>query len=75
LALGTLVAPRIGVDAAAQRPADLATPTLVEVSDLLRRRLVSPVDVTTACLQRIERLNPTLPTSLEMSRGSNRAAA
>jgi aspartyl-tRNA(Asn)/glutamyl-tRNA(Gln) amidotransferase subunit A len=45
---------------AAQLPSDLTALTLVEVSELVRRRKVSPVEVTTACLERIERLNPTL---------------
>lgn len=39
---------------------DLALLTLKEASDVLRRRIVSPVDLTQACLKRIERFNPTL---------------
>src|SRR6266508_1378289 len=31
-----------------------------EAGDLVRRRAISPVELTRACLQRIERLNPAL---------------
>ncbi len=31
-----------------------------EAGDLVRRKAISPVELTRACLQRIERLNPTL---------------
>jgi aspartyl-tRNA(Asn)/glutamyl-tRNA(Gln) amidotransferase subunit A len=34
--------------------------TIAEASELLRRKEISPVDLTTSCLERIERLNPTL---------------
>jgi aspartyl-tRNA(Asn)/glutamyl-tRNA(Gln) amidotransferase subunit A len=34
--------------------------SIAEVSDLLRRKEISPVDLTTACLARIEQVNPTL---------------
>jgi len=40
--------------------ADLATLTLKEASDLLRRKVASPVDLTHACLKRIERCNNAL---------------
>ncbi len=43
-----------------QRPADLTQYSLVEVAALLRRKAVSPVELTEACLARIERLNPGL---------------
>ena len=49
--------------AAAQAPPaadDLAWLPLSDVSELVRRRKVSPVDLTRACLARIERLNPRL---------------
>ena len=39
---------------------DLSRLGLVEVSGLLRRKTVSPVDLTKECLKRIERHNPTL---------------
>lgn len=47
-------------EARAQRPADLAQLSLVEAAALLRRKAVSPVELTQTCLARIERLNPTL---------------
>ena len=34
--------------------------SISEASALLRRKEISPVDLTTACLDRIERLNPVL---------------
>lgn len=34
--------------------------TIAEASDLLRRKKISPVELTTACLGRIEQLNPSL---------------
>ncbi|HEU4509682.1 MAG TPA: amidase [Pyrinomonadaceae bacterium] len=34
--------------------------TIAEASDLLRRKEISPVDLTTSCLARIEQLNPTI---------------
>jgi len=40
--------------------ADLTTLSLVDAAELLRGRKVSPVELTNACLARIERLNPVL---------------
>src|SRR6185503_155746 len=34
--------------------------SIAEASDLIRRKEISPVDLTTSCLARIEQLNPTL---------------
>jgi aspartyl-tRNA(Asn)/glutamyl-tRNA(Gln) amidotransferase subunit A len=39
---------------------DLATLTLKEASDLIRRRQISPVELTEACLKRIDAHNPAL---------------
>src|SRR5208337_2657181 len=39
---------------------DLAALTLKQASDLVRRKAASPVDLTQACLKRIERYNPAL---------------
>jgi aspartyl-tRNA(Asn)/glutamyl-tRNA(Gln) amidotransferase subunit A len=47
-------------EARSQRPTDLTQYSLVEVAALLRRKAVSPVELTQACLARIERLNPAL---------------
>jgi aspartyl-tRNA(Asn)/glutamyl-tRNA(Gln) amidotransferase subunit A len=41
-------------------PADLAVMTLAEASARVRKKTVSPVELTQACLKRIERLNPKL---------------
>jgi aspartyl-tRNA(Asn)/glutamyl-tRNA(Gln) amidotransferase subunit A len=43
-----------------RRPDDLTGLSLKDASDLLDARKVSPVELTRACLARIERLNPTL---------------
>jgi aspartyl-tRNA(Asn)/glutamyl-tRNA(Gln) amidotransferase subunit A len=45
---------------AASSPADLTRLTLAEASELLRRRVVSAVELTQACLDRIEKYNPVL---------------
>jgi aspartyl-tRNA(Asn)/glutamyl-tRNA(Gln) amidotransferase subunit A len=42
------------------RPADLTNVSLWEASELVRRKKISPRELTTACLSQIERLNPTL---------------
>ncbi len=34
--------------------------SIAEASDLLRRKQISPVELTTSCLARIEQLNPTI---------------
>src|SRR6185295_15096941 len=43
-----------------QKPDDVTALTLSDAGDLLQARKVSPVELTTACLARIERLNPAL---------------
>jgi aspartyl-tRNA(Asn)/glutamyl-tRNA(Gln) amidotransferase subunit A len=43
-----------------QEDADLITLSIREVSEMIRRRVISPVDLTRASLQQIERLNPKL---------------
>jgi aspartyl-tRNA(Asn)/glutamyl-tRNA(Gln) amidotransferase subunit A len=42
------------------QPVDLLTLSLSEASELVRARKVSPIELTAACLTRIERLNPVL---------------
>jgi aspartyl-tRNA(Asn)/glutamyl-tRNA(Gln) amidotransferase subunit A len=75
-AVGMLASPaRTGIGAAAQLPADLTMLTLVDVSELIRHRKVSPVEVTTACLQRIERLNPSLNAFITVTRDTALARA
>ncbi len=46
--------------ARSQPPRHLTQYSLVEVAALVRRKAVSPVELTQACLARIERLNPAL---------------
>ncbi|MBV8907038.1 MAG: amidase [Acidobacteriia bacterium] len=46
--------------ARAERPTDLTQLSLVDAAALLRRKVVSPVELTQACLARIERLNAAL---------------
>src|SRR5215831_15155574 len=41
-------------------PDDLAKMSIAQATDLLGRKRLSPVDLTKACLARIERLNPAL---------------
>ena len=42
--------------------------TISQASDLLRRKQLSPVDLTKACLDRIDRLNPTLNAFITITR-------
>ena len=44
----------------AQPPNDYTYISIAEESEMLRQRKVSPVDLTKACLRRIELLNPKL---------------
>ena len=44
----------------AQPPADYTYASITEVSEAIRQKKVSPVEITKACLKRIERLNPKL---------------
>ena len=48
----------LGAPRAERRPTDLTRLSLVDAAALLRRKAVSPVELTQACLARIERLNP-----------------
>jgi aspartyl-tRNA(Asn)/glutamyl-tRNA(Gln) amidotransferase subunit A len=54
------MAPIKSIMGAQAKPSNLTEMTLVEASALVRERKVSPVDLTRACLARIERLNPSL---------------
>jgi len=45
---------------AGKRSTDLTTLSIREAGDLVRRKAVSPVELTRACLDRIDRLNPVL---------------
>jgi aspartyl-tRNA(Asn)/glutamyl-tRNA(Gln) amidotransferase subunit A len=48
--------------------ADLAGLSLRQVSEMLRRRAVSPVELTEGCLQRIEKHNPTFNAFITVAR-------
>ena len=53
----------------------MAEISIAEASDLLRRKQISPVDLTTACLARIERLNPIINAFITVMRDSALAQA
>jgi aspartyl-tRNA(Asn)/glutamyl-tRNA(Gln) amidotransferase subunit A len=57
------------------RPTDLATLTLQQASELLRRKETSPVELTEACLTRIERHNKTINAFITVARDQAMAAA
>ena len=54
---------------------DLTALTLVEVAELVRKKTVSPVELTHACLARIERLNPSLNAFITVTADSALAEA
>jgi aspartyl-tRNA(Asn)/glutamyl-tRNA(Gln) amidotransferase subunit A len=54
---------------------DLAALTVKQASDLLRRRGASPVDLTQACLERIDRLNPAINAFITITREQALATA
>jgi aspartyl-tRNA(Asn)/glutamyl-tRNA(Gln) amidotransferase subunit A len=56
----TNVSPQSAASATGGKADDLTGLTLREASDLIRAKKASPVDLTNACLARIERANPTL---------------
>src|SRR5687767_7528057 len=57
------------------RSRDLATLTLKQASDLLRRRDVSPVELAQACLARIDRHEPAINAFITVTREQALAAA
>jgi aspartyl-tRNA(Asn)/glutamyl-tRNA(Gln) amidotransferase subunit A len=74
------VAAGLGAAAALALPAfavsqDLATLTLKQVSDLLRRRDASPIELTQACLKRIDQYNPSINAFITITREQALAAA
>jgi aspartyl-tRNA(Asn)/glutamyl-tRNA(Gln) amidotransferase subunit A len=60
---------------AQQAPADLAALTLGQASDLVRRREVSPAELTEACLRRIETYDASLNAFITITREEALAAA
>ncbi|MBV8611195.1 MAG: amidase, partial [Singulisphaera sp.] len=59
----------------AKESGDLTTMSLAEASDLVHRKKLSPVELTKACLARIERLNPALNCFIRVTAGSALAQA
>jgi aspartyl-tRNA(Asn)/glutamyl-tRNA(Gln) amidotransferase subunit A len=56
-------------------PSDLATLTLKQAGDLLRRRDASPVDLTQACLARIDKYNKSINAFITITREQALASA
>lgn len=56
-------------------PQDLSTVTLKQASDLVRRREASPVELTEACLKRIDAFNPSLNAFITITREQALSAA
>ena len=74
------VAAGLGAVASSALPAlavspDLATLTLKQASDLLRRRDASPLELTQACLKRIDQYNPSIIAFITITREQALAAA
>src|SRR6516164_5216700 len=63
------------VDSDRGNPQDLAALTLKKASELVRRKTVSPVDLTQACLKRIEQYNPLVNAFITISGESALATA
>lgn len=53
----------------------MAELTIADASELLRRKQISPVELTSACLDQIERLNPTINAFITVMRDSALAEA
>jgi aspartyl-tRNA(Asn)/glutamyl-tRNA(Gln) amidotransferase subunit A len=60
VSIGTALSPGVVLAAEQSQSADLTELTLQQVSDLIRHKRVSPVEVTRACLARIDKWNPSL---------------
>jgi len=73
-AAGVAAASIAGAPVSAQVP-ELSNLTLKKASDLLRRKSVSPVDLTEACLKRIEQLNPVVNAFITVTAEQALAAA
>ena len=70
--LGAVVSSALPVFAASR---DLTALTLKQASDLLRRRDASPVDLTQACLKRIDEYNPSINAFITITREQALAVA
>ena len=75
---GAAVLPRLSARVTAETEpdrADLTALTLSDASRLVRQRQVSPVELTRACLERIDRLNPVLNAFITVTRETALAQA
>jgi aspartyl-tRNA(Asn)/glutamyl-tRNA(Gln) amidotransferase subunit A len=67
LTIGGAAVASLAVDPAHAQPSDLSGLSLRRAGDLLRSKAASPVDLTQACLRRIERYNPSLNAFITIS--------
>src|SRR5262249_4050793 len=67
--------PRRTVMKASRAPQNDALQSLHEVSEAIRQRWVSPVELVTTCLDRIERLQPRVNASITVAAGAARRGA
>jgi len=68
--------PPVRLSAAADdKPDDLTALTVLDASELVRARKASPVELTNACLARIERVNPALNAFITITADQARAEA
>src|SRR5262245_25004145 len=74
VAMGAAAAASVTMPALAAS-ADLATLTLKQASDSIRRREASPVDLTQACLNRIDKYNPSINAFITVTRDQALATA
>src|SRR6476661_6443478 len=58
-----------------QPPHDLAAITIGQAAELIRKKAVSPVELTRTCLDRIERMNPALNAYITVMAGQAMAQA
>jgi aspartyl-tRNA(Asn)/glutamyl-tRNA(Gln) amidotransferase subunit A len=75
LAASAIAAASSAVPLWSAAPSDLATLTLRQASDMLRRRDVSPVDLTQACLNRIDKYNKSINAFITITRDQALATA
>lgn len=68
LAAATIAAASVTLKPTFGDSQDLASLTLKEASESLRRKRASPVDLTQACLKRIETLDPVLNAFITVTR-------
>jgi aspartyl-tRNA(Asn)/glutamyl-tRNA(Gln) amidotransferase subunit A len=75
LVSATVASARVILEPAFGESQDLASLTLKEASELLRRKTASPVDLTQACLKRIEAYNPALNAFITVTKDEAMEAA